>query len=155
VNFLAASALHEAWTSADTFCFMLAASADIAKETARAAAMVEISSFFIFILHWSISKKFQRSRFRSDYFPDSLFRSEHEFPLMAKADIEPNSHVSTDQHCFSCSEAPAQIRQVNSRNGLLNAARFLQLIVVYPTLQFGRGRTVVAVALSLVGGLSN
>jgi hypothetical protein len=43
--FLAAWALHEAWTSADTFCF--AASADTAKDTTNTVASVEISSFLM------------------------------------------------------------------------------------------------------------
>src|SRR5262245_64009978 len=45
--FLAACALHEAWTSADTFCLLPAASADTANDTTRAVASVEISSFFM------------------------------------------------------------------------------------------------------------
>src|SRR5262245_9378643 len=48
-NFLAAWALHEAWTSADTLCLLPAASADTANDTTRAVASVEIRSFFMFV----------------------------------------------------------------------------------------------------------
>ena len=37
----------EAWTSADTFCLLPAASADTANDTTRAVASVEISGFFM------------------------------------------------------------------------------------------------------------
>jgi hypothetical protein len=47
--FLAAWALHEACTCADTFCLFPAASADTAKDATSAVASVEISSFFMFI----------------------------------------------------------------------------------------------------------
>jgi hypothetical protein len=47
--FLAACALHEACTSADTFCLLPAASADTAKHATSAVATVEISSFFMFV----------------------------------------------------------------------------------------------------------
>jgi hypothetical protein len=48
-NFLAAWALHEACTCADTFCLLPAASADTAKDATSAVASVEISSFFMFV----------------------------------------------------------------------------------------------------------
>jgi hypothetical protein len=47
--FLAAWALHEACTCADTFCLLPAASADTAKDATSTVASVEISSFFMFI----------------------------------------------------------------------------------------------------------
>src|SRR5262252_1154192 len=47
--FLAAWALHEACTSADTFCLLPAASADTAKHATSAVASVEINSFFMFV----------------------------------------------------------------------------------------------------------
>jgi hypothetical protein len=43
-NFLAAWALHEACTCADTFCLLPAASADTAKDATTAVASAEIST---------------------------------------------------------------------------------------------------------------
>jgi hypothetical protein len=48
--FLAAWALHEASMSADTFCLWVAASADMAKDIAKIAAIVDISNLFMLIL---------------------------------------------------------------------------------------------------------
>jgi hypothetical protein len=74
--FLAACALHEAWTSADTLCLLPAASADTANDTTRAVASVEIINFFMFIspLPPNATETLNRG-LRSEYFPVSLFRN--------------------------------------------------------------------------------
>ena len=73
--FLAACALHEACTSADTFCLLPAASADTAKDATSAVASAEITNFFMFISPLPpTSQKRQIMRLRSEYFPVSLFR---------------------------------------------------------------------------------
>src|SRR5262245_54076117 len=72
--FLAAWALHEAWASADIFCF--AASADTAKDTTRTVASVEISSFLMgSLLCPDPPQERHVNCFRSEYFPVSLFRN--------------------------------------------------------------------------------
>src|SRR5215469_1926874 len=74
--FLAACALHEAWTSADILCLLPAASADTANDATRAVASVEISSFFMsYLLCSQTSQKRQFTHFRSEYFPVILFRN--------------------------------------------------------------------------------
>lgn len=76
--FLAACALHDAWTSADTFCLLVAASADTAKDMTRAVAIAEISSFFMFVSPIS-PPQWQRNDTRwvsvPNNFPVSLFRN--------------------------------------------------------------------------------
>src|SRR5690242_241977 len=74
--FLAAWALQEACTSADTFCLLPAASADIAKDATSAVASVAISSLFMFISLLCLqSRETLITRLGSEYFPVSLFRN--------------------------------------------------------------------------------
>src|SRR5262249_27574536 len=73
---LAACALQDACTSAETFCLVPAASAETANDATRTHASVEITSFFMVASPLPPNASATWSEhFRSDQFPDSLFRN--------------------------------------------------------------------------------